>query len=80
MGLGNDVDMVSASLAGPALAAGSYRMSWYGSSRMGVPGYAIGTTLSQSFPTVGGSIADLQQGAAFQIYGTELYPNPARLR
>ena len=63
--LGNDVAMISASFAGPNLAAGSYRMSWYDPVNMGVPGYAIGTSLIQ---TLGPNHFARGQGAAFQVY------------
>ena len=65
----NNVSLISAAFAGPALAAGSYRMSWYEASGMGVWGYKVGSTLWQSFPTIGGDNYERNEGAAFQIYG-----------
>ncbi|HRD88541.1 MAG TPA: PEP-CTERM sorting domain-containing protein [Accumulibacter sp.] len=75
--LGNDVAMVSASFAGPTLAAGSYRMSWYDGTNMGVPGYALGTTLVQSFPNIAsGTPTARDDGAAFQVHGDAAVPEP----
>ena len=72
--LGNDVAMISASFAGPSLAAGSYRMSWYDPVNLGVPGYALGTSLIQ---TQGSTHNGLEQGAAFQVYSmTAAVPEP----
>ena len=71
--LGNSVAMISASFAGPSLAAGSYRMSWYDATNMGVPGYAIGTTLIQSN---GGVNNSLGEGAAFQVNTVTAVPEP----
>ena len=71
--LGNDVAMVSASFAGPSLAAGSYRMSWYDAINMGVPGYGETGELIQSY---GGGFSANNDAAAFQIYTAGAVPEP----
>lgn len=71
--LGNDVAMVSTSFAGPSLAAGSYRMSWFEATNMGVPGYGNSGDLSQIFE---GNNFARNQGAAFEVYTTAAVPEP----
>jgi hypothetical protein len=71
--LGNSVAMVSASFAGPSLAAGSYRMSWFDATNMGVPGYGSTGSLLQ---TQGGVNYARNDSAAFQVYTTAAVPEP----
>ncbi len=71
--LGNNVAMISASFAGPTLAAGSYRMSWYDPVRMAVPGYATGSSLAQIYL---GESFGRGQGAAFEVYTVGAVPEP----
>ncbi len=67
--LGNSVDMVSASFAGPTLPAGSYRMSWYEPIDMSMPGYVQGTGIVSSSPRINGATMTIPhpEGFAFQI-------------
>ena len=71
--LGHDVAMVSASFAGPSLAAGSYRMSWYDSRGMGVTGYGNSGDLIQINDGIQSALDD---SAAFQVYTTAAVPEP----
>jgi len=70
--LGNDVAMISSTISGINLDAGSYYMGWYDPVAMGIPGY-IGDGSGSMFQSDGGSGSG-DYVAAFQVIG--VVPEP----
>jgi hypothetical protein len=77
--VGNNVDEVTANFTGLSLAAGTYSISWYDATNMGVPGYSGGDSQVQAFdihnPQSAGSTGTV---SAFRLNGTPV-PEPATL-